>query len=39
NKEISDELFISVHTVEDYVSDLYDKCEVKNRVELIEKFR
>lgn len=38
NKEISDELFISVHTVEDYVSDLYDKCDAKNRAELIEKF-
>lgn len=38
NKQISEELFISVHTVEDYVSDLYDKCDAKNRAELIEKF-
>ncbi len=39
NKQISEELFISVHTVEDYVSDLYDKCDAKNRSELIEKFK
>ena len=38
NKEISEELFISVHTVEDYVSDIYDKANVNNRTELMEKF-
>lgn len=38
NKEISEELFLSIHTVEDYVSDIYDKCDVKNRTELVNKF-
>lgn len=39
NKEISDELFLSIRTVEDYVSDIYDKCNVKNRTELVNKFK
>lgn len=38
NKEISEELFLNIHTVEDYVSDIYDKCDVKNRTELVNKF-
>ena len=39
NEEISEELFISPHTVENYVSFIYDKTNVKNRAELIEKYR
>ena len=39
NKEICDELFISPRTVENYTSRLYAKIGVKNREELIEKFR
>ena len=39
NKQICDELFISPRTVENYTSRLYSKIGVKNREELIEKFR
>lgn len=38
NKEIAGELFISLHSVENYVSFIYDKCCVKNRRGLLEKF-
>ena len=33
-KEIAGELFISLHTVENYVSYIYDKLCVKSRAEL-----
>ena len=39
NEDISNELFISMHTVENYVSFIYDKTNVKNRSELLEKFK
>ncbi|EID85888.1 response regulator [Treponema sp. JC4] len=39
NRQIADELFISSHSVENYVSFIYDKTNVKNRRELIEKFQ
>ena len=39
NDEISEELFISKHTVENYVNFIYDKTNVKNRAELLEKFK
>ena len=39
NKQICDELFISPRTVENYTSRLYAKIGVKNRDELIEKFK
>lgn len=39
NEDISKELFISMHTVENYVSFIYDKANVKNRMELLEKFK
>ena len=39
NKQICDELFISSRTVENYTSRLYSKIGVKNRDELIEKFK
>ena len=39
NEDISKELFISMHTVENYVSFIYDKANVKNRFELLEKFK
>lgn len=39
NKEICDEFFISPRTVENYTSRLYAKIGVKNREELIERFR
>lgn len=39
NEDISNELFISMHTVENYVSFIYDKTNVKNRTELLEKFK
>lgn len=38
NIQISDELFISLRTVENYISRIYDKVDVKKRSELIEKF-
>ena len=39
NKQIAEALFISPHSVENYVSFIYDKTNVKNRRELIEKFQ
>ena len=39
NKQICDELFISARTVENYTSRLYAKIGVKNREELIEKYK
>ena len=39
NRQIAEELFISSHSVENYVSFIYDKTNVKNRRELIEKFQ
>ena len=39
NKQICDELFISPRTVENYTSRLYSKIGVKNREELIERFK
>lgn len=35
NKEISDALFISLQTVKDHIYRIYQKTEVKNRVQLI----
>ena len=39
NKQISDELFISLHTVENYISYLIKLAGCKNRDELIEKYK
>ena len=39
NKQIAEALFISPHSVENYVSFIYDKTNVKNRRELMEKFQ
>lgn len=39
NKEIEDELFISVHTVRNHVYNIYQKLGVKNRVELVNFIR
>ena len=38
NDQISEIMFISMRTVENYVSRLYDKLDVKNRTELMERF-
>ena len=38
NREICNELFISPHTVENYISLLYDKLSVNDREELIQKY-
>ena len=38
NRQIAEELFISSHSVENYVSFIYDKTSVKNRAELLKKF-
>jgi len=38
NEQISDELFISIRTVNNYISRIYDKVDVKNRNELIETY-
>jgi DNA-binding CsgD family transcriptional regulator len=35
NREIEDELFISVHTVRNHIYKIYQKLGVKNRVELV----
>ncbi|MCR5612081.1 response regulator transcription factor [Treponema sp.] len=39
NRQIANELFISLHSVENYVTFIYSKTYVKNRSELIEKFQ
>jgi len=39
NKEIGDKLFISVRTVKDHIYNIYQKTEVKNRVQLSNLFR
>lgn len=38
NEQISDELFISLRTVENHVSRIYDKLDIKKRSDLLEKF-
>lgn len=38
NVQISEELFISLRTVENYTSRIYDKVDVKKRSELMDKF-
>lgn len=38
NEQISDDLFISPRTVNNYISRIYDKVDVKNRSELLEKY-
>jgi len=35
NKEISDTLFISLQTVKDHIYRIFQKTDVKNRVQLI----
>ncbi|GAK09127.1 helix-turn-helix transcriptional regulator [Geomicrobium sp. JCM 19038] len=37
NEEISDQLWISVNTVKKHLQNMYQKCDVKNRTELIYK--
>ena len=39
NRQISDELFISLHTVENYISYLIKLSDCKKRDELIEKYK
>jgi DNA-binding NarL/FixJ family response regulator len=39
NSDIKKELKITAHTVENYVSDIYDKINVKSREELLEKLK
>lgn len=38
NEQISEELFISIRTVNNYISRIYDKVDVKNRNELLETY-
>src|SRR5512135_372096 len=39
NKEITEELFISDHTVKNHIHHIYQKLGIKNRVQLIQCFR
>ena len=39
NKEIEDELFISIHTVRNHIYKIYQKLGIKNRVELVNFIR
>ncbi|MCR4954534.1 MAG: LuxR C-terminal-related transcriptional regulator [Treponema sp.] len=38
NEEISSELFISLHSVHNYVTYIYTLADVHNRTEFLEKF-
>ena len=38
NKEIAEEIFVSVHTVKLHLEKLFDKFSVKNRVQLAIKY-
>ena len=38
SEEISDELFISMHSVHNYVTYMYTLADVHNRAEFLEKF-
>lgn len=35
NKQIAEALYVSLHTVETHIKNMYSKCEAKNKVELI----
>ena len=35
NREISDELYVSVRTIDTHVYNIFRKCGVKNRIELL----
>ncbi len=39
NKEISEKYFISINTVKTHIKKIYFKMGLKNRVELISKFK
>ncbi|MBN2440064.1 MAG: ATP-binding protein [Spirochaetales bacterium] len=39
NKEIADNLFLSPHTVKKHIRSIFMKCEVQNRVELVNCFK
>ncbi len=39
NKEIADELFISLSTVKSHISNIYQKLSISNRTDLITKFK
>ena len=38
-KEIASKLFVSIHTVRNHIRHIYEKCEVQNRVELLNKLK
>lgn len=38
NEEIAKKLYVSLHTIENYVSNIYDKLGVKSRTELESRF-
>ena len=38
-KEIATELFVSIHTVKNHIRNIYKKCKVQNRVELLNKLK
>ena len=37
HKEISNELKISINTVRNHIQNIYEKCQVQNKVEMIKK--
>ncbi len=39
NKEIGEELFISVNTVKTHIKNIYSKLKISNRIQLIQKIR
>ncbi|PID59493.1 MAG: hypothetical protein CR986_05505 [Ignavibacteriae bacterium] len=39
NKQISEELYISINTVKSHIKNIYGKMDVRNRIQVIQKIK